>query len=287
MPNDTVAGVALGAPAPGNVPAPAENTPGQTVIKPEVINAGAGEGTDGKPLPPLPERPQWLPEKFQKPEDLARSYTELEKKLGSAGAFPKDDAPQAERDAFWNKLGRPETPDKYDLKTPSAEDGWNKDHEGIARQRLHAAGLTQKQVQAAIDLHVDLIGAGVKQIDAGAKETTALLQKEWGGAFETNMNYMVTALRQLGGDDTVRMFTQTPIGNNPTMIRLMAKVGRALGEAGFVDGDAAGESGESLQDQIDGIMSDRTGAYWNTKDPGHQAAVAKVSKLMGALHPNM
>jgi hypothetical protein len=32
------------------------------------------------------ERPSWLPEKFKSPEDLARSYTELEKKLGSGAA---------------------------------------------------------------------------------------------------------------------------------------------------------------------------------------------------------
>jgi hypothetical protein len=35
------------------------------------------------------ERPEWLPEKFNSPEDLAKSYTELEKKLSA----PKDDPP--------------------------------------------------------------------------------------------------------------------------------------------------------------------------------------------------
>jgi hypothetical protein len=35
------------------------------------------------------ERPEWLPEKFNSPEDLAKSYTELEKKLSA----PKDGPP--------------------------------------------------------------------------------------------------------------------------------------------------------------------------------------------------
>ncbi len=39
--------------------------------------------------PAAPERPAWLPEKFKTPEDLAKSYTELEKKLGAGK--PKDD----------------------------------------------------------------------------------------------------------------------------------------------------------------------------------------------------
>jgi hypothetical protein len=38
-------------------------------------------------VPGQGERPEWLPEKFKTMEDAAKSYTELEKKLGSA---PKD-----------------------------------------------------------------------------------------------------------------------------------------------------------------------------------------------------
>jgi len=36
--------------------------------------------------PPAPERPAWLPEKFKSPEDLAKSYEALEKKLGAQKA---------------------------------------------------------------------------------------------------------------------------------------------------------------------------------------------------------
>lgn len=40
----------------------------------------------------LTERPDWLPEKFTSPEDLAKSYAELEKKLSA----PKDEPTNAE-----------------------------------------------------------------------------------------------------------------------------------------------------------------------------------------------
>lgn len=39
-----------------------------------------------------PERPDWLPEKFSSPEDLAKSYAELEKKLSS----PQEEAANVE-----------------------------------------------------------------------------------------------------------------------------------------------------------------------------------------------
>lgn len=46
-------------------------------LKPEI----AGVMPPAKPPAEAPPRPQWLPEKFKTPEDLARSYTELEKKF--------------------------------------------------------------------------------------------------------------------------------------------------------------------------------------------------------------
>lgn len=51
----------------------------------------------GEPTPPtddkIEDRPQWLPEKFQSPEDLAKAYAELEKKLGKP-AEPQQTPPQ-------------------------------------------------------------------------------------------------------------------------------------------------------------------------------------------------
>lgn len=42
------------------------------------------EGTEG--TPPAEDRPQWLPEKFKSPEDMAKAYAALEAKLGQPKA---------------------------------------------------------------------------------------------------------------------------------------------------------------------------------------------------------
>lgn len=49
------------------------------------------EGTEGTPQE---DRPQWLPEKFKSPEDMAKAYSELEAKLGAPKA--PVEAPKAE-----------------------------------------------------------------------------------------------------------------------------------------------------------------------------------------------
>jgi len=69
-------------------PASPEDHDQKMVAKVDAANAPAPlEGTEGTP----PEdRPQWLPEKFKSPEDMAKAYAELEAKLGQ----PKAPAPE-------------------------------------------------------------------------------------------------------------------------------------------------------------------------------------------------
>lgn len=43
--------------------------------------------------PQAPDRPQWLPEKFKSPEDMARAYSELEKKLGGKQEEGEQESP--------------------------------------------------------------------------------------------------------------------------------------------------------------------------------------------------
>lgn len=47
-------------------------------------------------VPSEPQRPEWLPEKFKSPEDLAKAYAELEGKL-SSGAKPEDKTPDEKK----------------------------------------------------------------------------------------------------------------------------------------------------------------------------------------------
>jgi hypothetical protein len=48
------------------------------------------EGTEGTPPS---DRPEWLPEKFKSPEDMAKAYSELESKLGQKPTEPPADTP--------------------------------------------------------------------------------------------------------------------------------------------------------------------------------------------------
>ena len=62
-------------------PATPEDHDQKMIDKVDAASNPPVEGTEGTP----PEdRPQWLPEKFKSPEDMAKAYAELEAKLGQA-----------------------------------------------------------------------------------------------------------------------------------------------------------------------------------------------------------
>lgn len=81
-------------------------------LPPEGIQLPPGETGDEPELPsdddaPPAERPAWLPEKFKTVEDMAKAYTELEKKQG-AGDQQQEETPPAD--------GNPRIPETPDVK---------------------------------------------------------------------------------------------------------------------------------------------------------------------------
>ena len=62
-----------------NLPMPDQEQPQPSLE--DQLAALEGNEQVAEEQPPEPERPGWLPEKFKTPEDLAKSYSELERKL--------------------------------------------------------------------------------------------------------------------------------------------------------------------------------------------------------------
>ena len=76
-----------------NLPMPDQEQAAPQSLEEQVAAMEAAQNPEAapEPAPSEPDRPDWLPEKFKTPEDLAKSYGELEKKLGSREQSPQMD----------------------------------------------------------------------------------------------------------------------------------------------------------------------------------------------------
>lgn len=64
--------------------------------KREALQQDLGDGLVPEPEEQAQERPEWLPEKFTSPEDMAKAYAALEVKLGNPTEEPTENAETAE-----------------------------------------------------------------------------------------------------------------------------------------------------------------------------------------------
>lgn len=148
------------------------------------------------------DRPQWLPEKFKSPEDLAKAYSELEKRMGQ----PKEAQAPAEGDDM--------------SAAEQAMDQAGLDYDAFAQEYAENGELSQ-------DAYDALEAAGIPKhlVDnyiAGLEAQQTMLQSEVyqtiGG--EEAYNDMIQWAGENLDDASIDAFNATLEGGNPAQIKL-------------------------------------------------------------------
>lgn len=221
---------------------------------------------------------------------LAKQFVEGQKMIGSSVRVPKDDAPQAVWDSFYQKVGRPESADGYQFPLPELPDGqqWNDGAVAAFKKAAHGLGFTPRQAQGVMAVYSEMVrGAAREQARAGEAQIEGL-RSEWGAAFDNNLAIAKSATRQLFGQKFIDMLNRTGLGNDPDMIRGMLRVGKDLMEDGVIDAGEGYSSLGSVKDEINKVLSlspeDRkTHPYWNELHPDHKDAVERMYRLQEVL----
>lgn len=203
---------------------------------------GSGEWFDGFPddVRGVIQNKGW-----KSPADAIGSYMNLEKLLGADKAgrglvMPKDDAPAEEWSAFWGRLGRPETPDGYQLPVPEGDPG---EFAKTAATWFHDVGIPAKQAQALTEKWNEYQQAVGQQMEAEWQQRSALdvqeLQKSWGQQFDAQVELGRRAIREAGLSAEQAVAIERALGVKAAA-EAFAKLGRAYAEAPMKGGDGAG-----------------------------------------------
>ena len=159
--------------------------------------------------------------------------------------MPGKDATPEDWSAFYAKLGRPETPEAYELPLPEGDDG------AFAKQvapMLHKAGITGEQAKSlAADwnaMQAEQVAAAtaaeqarITAMDTKNRAEAETLKTEWGQAHDENMHLAKQAVAQFlpkeqAGDIIAAI--ESRVGYRAT-IEMLHAIGKGLGEH-----DAAG-----------------------------------------------
>lgn len=207
--------------------------------------------------------------RFHTPQALAVSYVELRNKLGANPvAIPEEKAPPEKWDEFYNRLGRPEKPEKYEL---TAIDGLDRSPEAEKNFRLkaHQIGLTQRQADELNkwvgELHIEKTQADLQAHNKTVEEAESILKKEWGNDYAKNLVIANKALHRFGGKDLAKVLQSKGLDGDPAMVRFFMTIGKTTMEESDLKGMGTGhQPGLKSRAQLEEMMKDKR--YWTDSE---------------------
>lgn len=187
--------------------------------------------------------------------ELAKTYLDatgklrdLEGRLANSIPKPSDTATPEEKAAYFQALGRPEAPDKYQFEPATLPPGMNIDPslESWFKNTAFEIGLNNGQAGSLYKEYMGMLSAKYSeamQTQARVREETLTkLYTEWGDKKTENMETIKRAMAQFGDKDLVQYFDETGKGNDPALINFFLKVGKAMSEDTFARGNIGGMS---------------------------------------------
>jgi len=168
--------------------------------------------------------------------NLAKSYVELEGKLGKSVAVPAQDAAQEDWDRFYEKVGRPKSADDYAIEKGTMPDEFVKAFKAMA----HESGLTTQQANALFKkfsgTQQQQQQAALEQMTAKMKATDVLLRKEYGAQYDTKLADAKKAFGKLFDDSLKAELTNAGLANDSRFIKVLAELGGQLRDDAFIPG---------------------------------------------------
>lgn len=225
---------------------------------------------------------------------LAKSWVSAQAMLGKEKVIiPGEKATDEEWGAFYAKLGRPESADKYEFKMP---DGQQMD-EGFAKgfkELAFKTGMNPKQVQNLAEWYGKEAAQAQQQVQqARAAETTQKLdayRTSLGGEekFKVRIDQARVAVRALADPKLNEFLDKSGAGSQPEMIEFFAKLSGMMGEDKLRDGTgvAYGDDPAAIQKEITSIESRMYSDMGSSHRPEWVAQLSKLyERLIAARQP--
>jgi len=283
------------------------------LVMPKSIMFAEGDPPVEDPPPPAPPSPPptWFEgleedvrnhpssEKFKDktPNDVVKSYINLEKKLGANPlVIPKEGASAEEVAEFHKALGRPDTEDGYEIIKPVEGSDARIKVDAVAEKDFKdfafKSGLSKSMAKSLQEFDLQrqqkALAAYDKTVETERVDAEAKLRAEWGGDFDKNLEGAKKVLTKFGGDEALAWMDKGQ-GNNPTVIKMLANIAKNFTEDALV-----GKSATSLtmgkaeaQAEIDSIRNDPKHAHNDDTHKGHQDAIQYMKMLYQIAYPEV
>lgn len=136
------------------------------------------------------------------------------------------------------------------------------------------------------EINTNQVQEYMNQVNQSRQNAQAELKREWGPAYDKNLNMARAAVRDFGGEEAFQILNQYGLGDNPVILKMLAKAGSTLGEDKISgNGNNSLEiTAEQAQVELAQIMGNQERPYWKgPAHPGYEKDKARILYLQGVL----
>lgn len=221
---------------------------------------------------------------------LVKNYDNAQRNMGADKVvIPGDHASEEDWTEFFAKVGRPESPDKYELEVKGEFD---KDFLAAFKEQAHKAGVLPRQAQAMLNWYQEKVGELTSQQDEMTKTELKTrqeqLKQKWGGAYRQNLAAAEEAYNEYLTEDQQEYMKKIGLTTDPTIAEIFQTIAKkTLSEDRLRGSDDkkgfnATMTPDEAQAKINEIYGNPKHPYFTQGHPGHQAAVEEMTRLFDA-----
>ena len=259
--------------------------------------AGAAGGT-GVVIPEnwkdsLPDDLKALPMlgKYKTPADVIKAYAHLEKHLGDKMVAPQRGTPLAQMKEYFQKLGLPADAKDY-VVDPVHKDKVDPEFLKGFTEQAYGMNLLPEQAKGLVDWFAQVNDAArqqqVNQYQTQVKQGLDNLKTEWGDeGYKKNLGLAKAALSEFFDAEGVKYIRDAGLGNNPHVIKALAKMGGTLTEdtiKNFVGNSGGALTRDEAQNKLNEVR--RPGSpYWDKNHAEHSEYKRQSQLYYGMIFP--
>ena len=226
-------------------------------------------------------------EKFTEIDALAKSYINATQMIGKDKvAVPNKNSTDDQWNEVYDKLGRPESADKYSLNAKSEVVPIDDNAIKQFAENAHQLGLNNKQAQGILEFYKNNMEGMAKQAkvdtETAQAQSTQQLRQEWGREFDTNIKKAGALAKANMNPEILDMQLKDGmrLGDHPEIIKGFAKIAGMMSEDKIVSTESENVSSNTdVETEISDIMNNKDGPYWNKAHPDHDKMVQQVYTL--------
>ena len=226
-------------------------------------------------------------EKFTEIDALAKSYISATQMIGKDKvAVPNKNSTDDQWNEVYDKLGRPESADKYSLNAKSEVVPIDEQAIKQFAENAHQLGLNNKQAQGILEFYKNNMEGMAHQAkvdtETAQAQSTQQLRQEWGREFDTNIKKAGALAKANMNPEILDMQLKDGmrLGDHPEIIKGFAKIAGMMSEDKIVSTESENVSSNTdVETEISDIMNNKDGPYWNRSHPDHDKVVQQVYTL--------